>query len=103
MYNGWSNYETWRVNLEWFDDVEYFLELFDEKPEVEELASTLEHYITEVAEGIQGTLVGAEWTLFQYATTWLEGVDYEEIAESMLDDEDLYPSHWAEEEEDEEE
>ena len=22
-YNGWTNYETWRVNLEWFDGMEF--------------------------------------------------------------------------------
>lgn len=22
-YNGWSNFETWKINLEWFDGMEF--------------------------------------------------------------------------------
>ena len=38
-YNGWNNYETWRVNLECFDGWQGRLEAEEAREMIEEIAS----------------------------------------------------------------
>ena len=84
-YNGWTNYETWRVNLEMFDGYDATATLqnmgADSREEmVEGLAVTLEGFAYEVLElpenGFVQSIVG----------DFLRKVDWEEIAEHMVDD-----------------
>ena len=66
-YNGWTNYETWRVNLEIFDGVEDFnMAEFEMREFVEELIEN------ETKEGLAR----------DYALTFISNVDWREIAES---------------------
>ncbi len=48
-YNGWSNYATWRINLEIFDgfDPSDYYSSFD-PTDVHELADSLQQYAEEV-------------------------------------------------------
>jgi hypothetical protein len=55
-YNGWTNYETWRVNLEFFDGMAWsdFMEEYDEEFHEEEevvgdMAGRLQMHVEEVA------------------------------------------------------
>lgn len=76
-YNGWTNYATWRVNLEFFDDgaSEYY-------KTAQEMREYVEDYIDqEAADGIAKS----------YAYAFLSDVNWYEIA-----------SHHQEEEEEEE-
>lgn len=83
-YNGWRNYETWRVALEWFDDTESVLESFDERPTVNELADYLSGTID---EAIALAREEATWgILLDYAESFLSEVRYSEIAENMLEE-----------------
>ena len=86
-YNGWTNYATWRVNLEVFDgmDPTYF-----GGESVYELSRMLKAYADEVVLG------EAEGLAYDYAETFLSAVDYYSIAEHMADDYELF----QEEEED---
>lgn len=63
-YNGWANYPTWRINLEFFDDWEDEL--------THDLAKEIvtEHIIEETQEGVAR----------DYALAFIENVDWTEIA-----------------------
>lgn len=66
-YNGWSNYETWRVNLEVFDGSEDFnMAEFEMREFVEELIEN------DTKEGLAR----------DYAMAFISNVDWREIAES---------------------
>lgn len=86
-YNGWANYETWRVNLEFLDgmtpeDLGYDKHELDsdDYENVEKLSKDLEWYVTDLlkqdAEGFALTL----------ALDFLRKVDWEEIASHMIYD-----------------
>lgn len=70
-YNGWTNYETWRVNLECFDGYEGNLDNYTAKEMVEE-------YIEQTTqEGI-----GRD-----YALAFVSSVNWYEIADHYNDEE----------------
>lgn len=83
-YNGWTNYATWRVNLEIFDGVQFVKEDFisEGKLTVADLAGHLpyvvENAITEGGEIKDGLTL-------DYARAFLADVNYYEIAESLVE------------------
>ena len=87
-YNGWTNYETWRVNLEMLDGMS--CTDFGIVPEVDEeivtdpndLAERLESYCVELVE------VDAKGFALNLALSFLHKVDWQEIASGMLSDYD---------------
>jgi len=85
-YNGWTNYETWRVNLEIFDGMDPKDWGFDTS-DAYDLGQCLKEYASDLIE--QGS---AEGLARDYALAFLAAVDYREIAEHMIED-------YAEEEE----
>lgn len=86
-YNGWSNYETWRVKLEIFD---YFdLEGYSKDPY--DLSKQLEDYAEEVI-----FIDVPDGLVKDYAGVFLRQVNYYEIAEHLIED-------WKYENEEEEE
>ena len=105
-YNGWSNYETWNVKL-WIDneqgDYEYWRERtqdlwesndHDKADTAGDLSKELESYFDENKPEVSGTyadLLGAA----------LSEVDWYEIAEEMISDEDFEEEPEEEEPEDE--
>jgi hypothetical protein len=76
-YNGWTNYATWRVNLEVFDGVAW-LDQFDEGLSVYDASILLKDYAEEL---IYQT--SAEGLARDYALAFLSDVNWYEIAESM--------------------
>ena len=77
-YNGWTNYATWRVNLEIFSDIE-IEDYFDEFPDVDELKDYVENV---VFENYHGTLGLVE----DYARAFLSEVNYHEILTEIKED-----------------
>jgi len=77
-YNGWSNYATWRINLELFSDMDVN-DYFDEFPNVEMLEDYVEHV---VFENYSNTLGLVE----DYARAFLSNVNYYEIYDHMRDE-----------------
>jgi hypothetical protein len=89
-YNGWTNYATWRVNLEIFDDLD--ISEFDGvedkvDPELicihtlaEALKERAEFYIFECNESKQSNLME------DYARAFLSDVNWYEIAKHKVDD-----------------
>jgi hypothetical protein len=80
-YNGWTNYATWRVNLEIFDGMDVY-EAFSiiEDDDTSELASALKQYADELL-----TMNGESGLVVDYARAFLQDVNWHEIAEYMLD------------------
>jgi hypothetical protein len=85
-YNGWSNYETWRINLEIFDGV-----TLEDLNTVEVEAYLLKDYLQEYAEEIVflDSHVGNKTPsslVEDYARAFLSDVNWYEIAEHMIKD-----------------
>lgn len=81
-YNGWTNYATWRVNLEVFDGFDprdYFLDGNDEV-DASELADNLKQWADDVIIG------GSEGLVADYARAFLSDVNWHEIARHMIAD-----------------
>jgi hypothetical protein len=74
-YNGWTNYATWRINLEIIDGME-----FDGYSDnVWDLAEQIRDYVYEILSYDQkDTLV------LDYAYAFINEVDWREIAESVI-------------------
>ena len=84
-YNGWANYETWRINLEMLDGMtpeDFGFNVARESRDdiVNPLAESLEAYV--------GVIVEEQATGFalDLANSFLADVDWEEIAEHMVED-----------------
>jgi hypothetical protein len=71
-YNGWTNYATWRVNLEFFDDgaLEYYHD-----------AKSCRDYVESVIED------QAQGIALDYALAFLADVNWHEIAEHYTEEE----------------
>lgn len=82
-YNGWTNYATWRVNLEIIDGIDardmWPREVLDD--DAYSLSKQLEEYAEEVVSGY-GQVEGLA---MDYARAFLSDVNWREIAEHLLD------------------
>lgn len=74
-YNGWTNYETWRINLEMFDGLDSD-DFNVNNPN--DLADILEDQANEILE------CSPELAL-DYARSFISCVDWKEIAESKIE------------------
>ena len=76
-YNGWTNYETWRINLEFFDAYTAHDMAGETTDEIaEELREIVDSYID---ENTSSTLV------YGWAASFLNEVNYDEIAQAILE------------------
>ena len=83
-YNGWTNYATWRINLEIFDGfdaVEYYskADLNDAYTLGDSLKDYAEQVIFECGECNENSLAGS------YAKAFLSDVNWTEIASAMIE------------------
>lgn len=80
-YNGWTNYSTWRVNLEIFDGNS--LDTWLGYHNACDLGKALQEYV----EGLIYDSGGANGTLaVDYALAFLSDVNWHEIAEHIMAD-----------------
>jgi hypothetical protein len=85
-YNGWTNYATWRVNLEMFDGLnphEYgsFSDAVAGEGDAAQLASLLKDYAQDyIFDSTEDGLVQ------HFALAFIADVDWHEIAENMVAD-----------------
>jgi len=82
-YNGWTNYATWRVNLEIFDGFDpsdYYSDL--DTDDTYGLSKCLQDY----AEQVLFECATVEGLAADYARAFLSDVNWYEIAEHMLDE-----------------
>lgn len=78
-YNGWTNYETWRVNLEIFDGLD-----MDDVPSTIDNPYDLAEYLKEMADEL--VCGDAEGLAKDYARAFLSDVDYRQIATLMIEE-----------------
>jgi hypothetical protein len=86
-YNGWTNYETWRIQLEVVDGMtltDFGFDLHevdtDEMADVEKLSMSVEMYVCEIIES------QASGFALDLAQSFLAQVDWAEIAEHLIAD-----------------
>lgn len=95
-YNGWSNYATWRVNLEILDD--YVSSLVGDGPQwpdIETCADALDETVDEVLTGYGNQNEGLA---LDYARAFVSDVNYREIAQAIYaDNPELFESDEEEE------
>jgi hypothetical protein len=78
-FNGWSNYATWRINLEMFDGFKT-QDYYDDYKDAYEFSDFLKQYADELLFTDSGT-----WGLVHdYAQAFLNEVNWYEIAEHLL-------------------
>lgn len=85
-YNGWTNYETWRVNLEVFDGVT-LEDLNTVEVEPYEVGQYLKDYAEEII--FLDSHIGGKTPsslVEDYARAFLENVNWREIAKHMIED-----------------
>jgi hypothetical protein len=70
-YNGWTNYATWRVNLEIFDGL--YSDMEGEKVTAEGCEEYAEEVLSENGEGLA----------LDYARAFIASVNWHEIAEAL--------------------
>lgn len=76
-YNGWTNYATWRVNLEYFDNYDVATLSNDVYEASQCLQNDLESYIDEITpDGLAK----------DYALAFINDVNWYEIAEHLIDE-----------------
>ena len=80
QYNGWTNYATWRVNLEIFDGTT-LRDLSLHRRDLWEVKSALKEYAQDVIEhDCKNDLT------LSYARAFLDDVDWHEIAQHLMED-----------------
>jgi len=78
-YNGWTNYATWRVNLEIIDGIEI---------ETKMCAESIKEYVEDVVFS-QYELGNGSHLVEDYARAFVSEVNFYEIAESINSEIDL--------------
>ena len=76
-YNGWTNYATWRVNLEILGDIE-----FEETVTADDLKEIVE-------DCVFNNIVEKDCLAADYARAFIQQVNFYEIAESINSEIDL--------------
>lgn len=83
-YNGWTNYATWRVNLEVFDGLDP--EMFDLTLEVDALRHVVQDWAEECIFQHAYDERGRSSLMEDYARAFLQDVNWREIAEHLIAD-----------------
>jgi hypothetical protein len=79
-YNGWTNYATWRVALEWFDD--FNPNKYENDPY--DLSKELQSYVEDT---LSDTSVQSQIVL-DYALAFTSDVNWYEIAQHLIEEQE---------------
>ena len=89
-YNGWTNYATWRVQLEIFDGLELDLDAYmveDDEPDAVTLSDELRQIAEDaIFEGHRYDERRPSSLMEDYARAFLQDVNWYELAQHMLND-----------------
>jgi len=77
-YNGWTNYATWRITLEFFDGYNPF----EQEKNAFDLMESLCSYVKECLE-----MNCENDTTLSYALSFIEDVNWYEVAEHLIKEE----------------
>lgn len=81
-YNGWTNYATWRVSLEWFDGLScYDLTGEESFEDPAEFSNILQSYV----ESVMADNAEESSTVYSYALAFIADVNWHEIAQHLLE------------------
>lgn len=80
-HNGWTNYATWRVNIEIFDGMDA-AEYFDMDQSAYDLGQDLKYHAIEIVE----SSCDASGLALDYALAFMDDVNWREIAQHIIDD-----------------
>ena len=83
-YNGWSNYATWKINLELLDGLSLNDLFYDDDTNINDaydVGQELKQYIEAIIECDEGNP-----TIKGYALAFLDEVNWAEIAQNKLDE-----------------
>lgn len=85
-YNGWTNYPTWRVNLEWFDNFDLCVDFGHyTKEDLDSLtAYDLKDDLQELVEMQLECDAPTDSNAYAYAMAFLQEVNWYEIATHVL-------------------
>jgi broad-specificity NMP kinase len=80
---GWTNYATWRINLELLSDYDFAEDILESdnkswRPDVDYLKDLVEHWVFENHTGHMGLME-------DYARSFVDQVNYHEILEHILE------------------
>jgi hypothetical protein len=91
-YNGWTNYATWRVNLEMIDGLEPD-DLMTDAKDAYDLGQYFKEYCIDMLEAETADRPASSGIslVLSYAMAFLEDVNWREIAKHMID---AYPDHF---------
>ena len=82
-YNGWSNYATWLISLEWFDGLSCEditgEDLTEFKNNLDDLATSLNSYV----ESVLTNDTEPNSTAYRYALEFISNVNWLEIAQHL--------------------
>lgn len=78
-YNGWTNYATWRVNLEMIDGLDP-REMGWNGMDRHDMADALKEYVNEILE-----LDAKDGLALDYARAFISDVNWREIAQCLID------------------
>lgn len=81
-YNGWTNYATWRVNLEVFDGLDP--EMFDLTQEAYDLGKDLQACAEDCIFGSAYDERGRSSLMEDYARAFMQDVNWYEIAQHLI-------------------
>lgn len=84
-HNGWTNYATWRVNLEIFDGM-HFVREDVATSDVAITVSDVADFLRNVAEQAITEQDTREGLAVDYALAFLSDVNYHEIANHLIED-----------------
>lgn len=104
-YNGWTNYETWLVNL-WIDNdqgsQEHYQELaretlqrcIDDDEDKDDAVSAFADLLKEEHEEAQDQCVGVSGVFADLLNAAMGSVDWREIARHYIDDIEVFAAGW---------
>lgn len=85
-HNGWTNYATWRVNLEMFDGADWNDYYIGSFPEPYDLGLALKEHTQNLIYEAGG---GEDNIAVDYALAFLSDVNWYEIAKHMIGEEEV--------------
>lgn len=84
-YNGWTNYATWRVNLELFDGM-WLPNIFEHNEVPKDLASWCREYAEEYIDETLADNRDATFLIAGWANAFIADVGWQSIADHLLND-----------------
>lgn len=83
-YNGWTNYATWRVNLEIIDGMNDWDDT-ENKYTLSELAEVIKETVEAAVFGSVNRETCGSIMMYDYADAFISDVNYYEIAQSVAE------------------